>query len=250
MHTASFRHLLSRVLARTSSVLARTSSVLLLSFSATVATPAGAESAPPVPTTQSTQASPDARSLPASQPAGRAIDAFRAGGLGEQTHVDQCFESTLSHSANTANTAYCDAVINALSGRLLDADQSWELAAALNNRALGRSRTKDLEGAISDLTAAIDNLPQWAELYVNRGNLYLKAAAHAAALADYDRALQLSGGRLDAVLFNRAFVQRALGQPKRAEEELLRWQATLWQETAAPVVPDATEQTPEPLSGG
>ena len=212
MHTATPR----RLVARTSRVLARTSSMLLLSFSATVtAAPAGSESTPLVQTTQSTQASP-----------------FSAANSDEQPHADPCSETTL---IGNASTAHCDAVIYALSERELNADHSWELAAALNNRALSRNRSRDTEGAIGDLTLAIDVMPRWAELYVNRGNLYLKSAAHAAALADYEQALLLSGGRLDAVLFNRAFVERALGQPKRAEAELLLWQRTLLPETVESV---------------
>ena len=215
MHTATPRRLVartSRVLTRTFRVLARTSSMLLLSFSATVtAATAGSESTPLVQMTQSTQASP-----------------FSTANSDEQPHADPCSETTL---IGNASTAHCDAVIYALSERELNADQSWELAAALNNRALSRNRSRDTEGAIGDLTLAIDVMPRWAELYVNRGNLYLKSAAHAAALADYEQALLLSGGRLDAVLFNRAFVERALGQPKRAEAELLLWQRTLLPET-------------------
>lgn len=170
------------------------------------------------------------------------IDPFSTTRSGEQTAADRCSETTLTRSANSAS---CAAVITALSGRLLNSAQSWELAAALNNRALSRTRTRDLEGAIGDLTAAIDVMPQWAELYVNRGNLYLKTAAHTAALADYEQALLLSGGRLDAARFNRAFVQRALGQPKRAEEELLLWQATV-----PKVVPATNDETVDALSGG
>ncbi len=238
MHTATLRHLV----ARTFRVLTQTSSVLLLGFSATVtAATAGSESTPLVQATQSIQASP-AAAQPARPPGGAVFDSFSAANPDERPHADPCSEATLT---GNASTAHCDAVIYALSERELNADQSWELAAALNNRALSRNRTQDTEGAIGDLTLAIDVMPRWAELYVNRGNLYLKSAAHAAALADYEQALLLSGGRLDAVLFNRAFVERALGQPKRAEAELLLWQATL-----LPAVPDATEETVEPVSGG
>ncbi len=220
-----------------------TLSVALLSLSVAVtAASAGAESAPfepVVPTTQSLQASP--ADQPVTPPGVAPFDPFSSARSGERSLADQCSESTLTRSTSTA---HCESVIYALSERPLDAEQSWELAAALNNRALSRNRTRDVEGAIGDLTAAINVMPQWAELYVNRGNLYLKTAAHAAALADYEQAARLSGGRLDAVLFNRAFLQRALGQPKRAEEELLRWQAT---------VPSAdqstTDETVEPISG-
>ena len=136
---------------------------------------------------------------------------------------DLCFESLVSGEVDTADCADVIAQLRDYSG---DFEVNRRLAAAYSNRALGRGRADDNVGALADLQAAIDLQPLWAELYLNRGNLQLRQADYTAALTDYDQALMLSEGRLRAVYFNRAFVQRALGQPRQAEMAVQQWQGT------------------------
>jgi tetratricopeptide (TPR) repeat protein len=152
---------------------------------------------------------------------------------------DPCFESMLNAAAEMA---HCDGVISQLISRDLDFVQTRRLAAAYNNRAL--NPLQQPAAALEDLSAAIDLLPQWAELHLNLGNLYLHAADYPAALAAYDRALQLSQGALVAAHFNRAFVHRALGEPLQAETDLLRWRGFVVPE---PVAEDAQTEGVTPL---
>ena len=166
---------------------------------------------------QATSAQQRSREIqPQAPPADRPMDA------------DTCFESMLD---SATEIAYCDGVISQLNGRSLDFAQTRALAAAYNNRAL--NLTQQSEAALDDLHAAIELLPQWAELHLNLGNLYLRAADYPAALAAYDQALQLSQGDLRAAYFNRAFVHRALGQPLNAQTDLLLWHGILNSEQAA-----------------
>ena len=66
------------------------------------------------------------------------------------------------------------------------------LAAALNNQALARMRTGDLEGAAADLTEALDLAPAAWALYLNRATLALMNGDAGAALNDLGRVKELT----------------------------------------------------------
>lgn len=65
------------------------------------------------------------------------------------------------------------------------------LAGALNNRAMARMRTGDLEGAGADFTEALELLPDAWALYLNRATLALRRGDAGSALNDVGRVREL-----------------------------------------------------------
>jgi tetratricopeptide (TPR) repeat protein len=61
-----------------------------------------------------------------------------------------------------------------------------------NYRGLCRAELNDLKGAMSDFNLAIENQPENASYYYNRGNLYLKTNQKDLALADFEKTIQLN----------------------------------------------------------
>lgn len=93
------------------------------------------------------------------------------------------------------------------------------LATALGNRALVLAADGRLEPALADLQAALEQSPDDPTLYANLGNLLLRMARPADALAAHDRAVDLAPGD-PAGYYNRAFSYRALGDARRAQQDV------------------------------
>ena len=67
---------------------------------------------------------------------------------------------------------------------------------AYNNRGVDYMATGDLDKAIADFDAAIQNDPLWGSSYLNRGRIYLGRGDLAAAEADFSKAAVLSPSRV------------------------------------------------------
>ena len=80
---------------------------------------------------------------------------------------------------------------------------------ALLNRGLTKKMAGDFEGALADLNHIIEEYPDNAELYKNRGNLYLLFNYHNLALADYTKAIQLDPNFAEAY-YNRGLTHLIL----------------------------------------
>ncbi len=104
-----------------------------------------------------------------------------------------------------------------------------DLAATYSNRGIILSNNGHLDRAIADHDLAVQLNPTSARAYVNRANAMFKARRYAEALADYDRAIELSAGDFAAAFYNRSFVHLALAQKDAARKDL---------EQAAALAPD------------
>ena len=80
-------------------------------------------------------------------------------------------------------------------------------------------RAGRLEEALRDLDEAIALKPDYAEAYVNRGNVYLAAKRYADAIADYGRAIACNPRYADA-WYNRAIARRGMKQDDEALADL------------------------------
>ena len=94
------------------------------------------------------------------------------------------------------------------------------LASAYNNRAVGRIRSGDLEGAAIDLGRAMTLEPSNWATYLNRGNLMLSQGQHQAALLDYQRAAGFPGAPQEVLSRNASLAFRALGDLNSAQASL------------------------------
>lgn len=138
--------------------------------------------------------------------------------------AEPCLDSVLSHSSNADRA--CSDLVAALSYQgatdNADPEQAIALASAFNNRAMARMHSGDLEGAASDLAEAVSLTPSNWAVYLNRGNLHLANTNIQAALADYQRVLELSPDMARSLDLNSVLAWRALGDVQAAEQQLLR----------------------------
>lgn len=143
--------------------------------------------------------------------------------------AEPCLDAVLSHSS-TAERA-CSDLVATLSYPLshegaAGAADAQALASAFNNRALARMQARlhgaDLEGAATDLGEAIALTPSSWAIYLNRGNLQLASGNARAALADYERVLELAPEMSAAVSRNSVLAWRMLGNLPAAEQQLVQ----------------------------
>jgi tetratricopeptide (TPR) repeat protein len=141
------------------------------------------------------------------------------------TTAQSCYQ-VATFGTSFADMRACDDAIK--TGELTRLD----LAATYSNRGIIQASSGQLELAIADHTAAIRLNPQSVRAYVNRANSLFRLQRYAEALADYDRAIELSAGAFALAFYNRSFVHRALDQRDAARKDLEQ-AATLAPEVAA-----------------
>jgi len=142
--------------------------LLMTAFGAVSAAAAtGADATEPVP-----EVAPTAAPEPAS---------------GITTDPDPCL-SAVQEGATEAER-HCSDQIAGL--RYDGASGRTALPGALNNRAIARMQTGDLEGAAADLTEALELAPDASALYLNRARLALMSGDASAALDDLAQAQAL-----------------------------------------------------------
>jgi tetratricopeptide (TPR) repeat protein len=101
--------------------------------------------------------------------------------------------------------------------------QQMALASTLNNRAMARMGTRDLEGAAADFEEALALRPDAWAIHLNHGNFLLMRAEPGAALEAYDRVAALAprdSAARNAARKNSALAWRVLGNPAAAERAL------------------------------
>src|SRR3569832_1066406 len=118
-----------------------------------------------------------------------------------------------------------DAAVIACTNIIRDARlEEFERATALKNRAFHYQEAGDLDQAITDYTAVLARPEQrrvQAKTYVNRGLMYSRKGATAAALADFTQAAQLDP-KLDSAYINRASILMKEGNSDGAIADLNR----------------------------
>jgi tetratricopeptide (TPR) repeat protein len=108
-----------------------------------------------------------------------------------------------------------DAAIIACTNIIRDARlEEFERATALNNRAFHYQESGDLDQAVTDHTAVLARPEQrriQAKTYLNRGLMYFRKGAAAAALADFTKTAELDP-KLDSAYINRASLRMKQAQ--------------------------------------
>jgi tetratricopeptide (TPR) repeat protein len=92
---------------------------------------------------------------------------------------------------------------------------------AWNNRGAARLRLGDVNRAIADFNRALELSPRDADIYYNRGNALVAAGQYQDAIVDYTRATQLNPSFAQAV-FNRGSAYAMLGQRDPAQADWAR----------------------------
>lgn len=98
-------------------------------------------------------------------------------------------------------------------------DAPDEVAQAMLDQAMGKRRSYDFLGALSDLNKLIGYCPEYAEGYNQRAFVYFLQRDFAPALADLDRAIALSPNHV-AALSGRALTLVGLGRTAEARTAL------------------------------
>ena len=91
-------------------------------------------------------------------------------------------------------------------------------AATYTNRGIVLLTVERNADAFSDYNRALNLLPDLAEAYVGRGNVYFVQGAFDLAIADYNKALELQIKRNHIPLFNLGMAQEKLGNLAAAEQ--------------------------------
>ena len=134
---------------------------------------------------------------------------------------DACLEAVRAQAAEADRT--CSDQIARLRYDNASTTNAAALAGALNNRAMARMQSGDLEGAAADLGEAMALQPAaWAP-YLNRANLALRTGDAAAALNDLGRLREMLPADSPAALAaarNAALAWRMLGNLSAAAVQL------------------------------
>lgn len=93
-------------------------------------------------------------------------------------------------------------------------------AAAFGNRGTALARLGDLAAALVDYNRAIQLAPDDPVAYVNRGNAHVLAGAFDRAVADFSRAIELSPRHARAY-YNRSTARRLAGDPQWLDDLLV-----------------------------
>ena len=142
--------------------------------------------------------------------------------------ADRCFTSVRAGVSNHPDTVYCDLLIRQLAGKLSrEPAEDRLLAAAYNNRAVSWTRSREYGQAEADIEEAVGLQPEFAELYLTRGNLRLQQNRYAEALEQYALAIDLSAGAIRGVWVNRALAYRGQGNLRAANADFERALAEL-----------------------
>jgi tetratricopeptide (TPR) repeat protein len=127
--------------------------------------------------------------------------------------AEACYQVAVMDSRLT-DVGPCDDAIK--TGDLTRVD----LAATYSNRGIILANSGQLERATADHNIAVQLDPLSARAYINRANTLFRARRYAEALADYDRAIELSAGAFAVAYYNRSFVHLALAHKDQARKDL------------------------------
>ncbi len=131
--------------------------------------------------------------------------------------AQRCFEESRLPLSSTG-LRYCDEAL-----RHEDLTRRNE-AATLSNRGIILSNTGKLNAALEDHNRAIELMPQLGQAYVNRGNTHYHMRDFEAAIADFERAIELGATPIQLPHYNKALALIRLG---RKEDARITLQAAL-----------------------
>ena len=107
----------------------------------------------------------------------------------------------------------CDQALR--SGKLSHRDR----AATYCNRGIIKAAMRLDQEAFEDYNVAIEMLPELAEPYIGRGNIYFLTSRLDEAIADYNKAMELDLGRMHVAFLNRGMAYEAQGRLAQAETD-------------------------------
>jgi len=131
--------------------------------------------------------------------------------------ADDCYRATmLPFSAAPSAVSSCNVALN--TRRIT----RKERASILVNRGILYNHMGEYAAAIADFEAALELVSNFPEAYINRGNAYYYAGQVELAIADYNRAIQHKSAKLHTAYFNRGLVNENLNQRDRAFADFVR----------------------------
>jgi tetratricopeptide (TPR) repeat protein len=131
-------------------------------------------------------------------PAHAAVSAFGS------SLARDCFEN--------AQTGVKDAGLESCGKALQEQLSDRDRAATYVNRGIIYNRSRQLDLALSDFSAALQLNQELAEAYLNRGNTHFYRREFDPAAADYSKAIELKCANLEVAYYNRALVNEMTGK--------------------------------------
>ena len=131
--------------------------------------------------------------------------------------ADSCFRATmLPFEAASTAVSSCNVALNT---RRITRRQR---ASILVNRGILYNHMGEYAAAISDFEAALELVPNFPEAYINRGNAYYYSGQVKLAIADYNQAIQRRSSKLHTAYFNRGLVNENQKRPDLAFADFVR----------------------------
>ncbi len=97
-----------------------------------------------------------------------------------------------------------------------------ERASVLVNRGILYNHMGELAAALQDFEAALELIANFPEAYINRGNAYFYTGQVGRAIADYNRAIQRRSAKRHTAYFNRGLANESRKQPDLAFADFVR----------------------------
>lgn len=131
--------------------------------------------------------------------------------------ADDCYRATmLPDFAAEPSIVSCNIALN--TRRVTRRDR----ASILVNRGILYNHMGEYAAAISDFEAALELFSNFPEAYINRGNAYFYTGQVERAIADYNRAIQRRSSKRHTAYFNRGLANETRQQPDRAFADFVR----------------------------
>jgi tetratricopeptide (TPR) repeat protein len=124
--------------------------------------------------------------------------------------AQECYQAAEREVAPRRGLEICN---NALTSEVLT---PRDLSATYVNRAIFKMRLKDTQGALDDFAAAERANARLADIYVNRGMLYLTLNRNDEAFKDLNMGLSLGSARPQLAYYGRAIAHENAGRIKEA----------------------------------
>jgi tetratricopeptide (TPR) repeat protein len=124
--------------------------------------------------------------------------------------AQECYQAAEREIAPRRGLEICS---NALASEILT---PRDLSATYVNRAIFKMRLKDQDGALNDFAAAERANAALADIYVNRGMLYLTLNRNDDAFRDLNKGLELGSARPQLAYYGRAIAHETAGRLREA----------------------------------
>lgn len=131
--------------------------------------------------------------------------------------ADGCYRATmLPYTAAQSSIASCNVALN--TRRIT----RRERASILVNRGILYNHMGEYAAAVDDFEAALEIIADFPEAYINRGNTFFYTGQVERAIADYDRAIQRTSAKRHTAYFNRGLANENRKQPNLAFADFVR----------------------------